>query len=223
MRYGEPSIADRLDALATRGADRVIVMPLYPQYSATTNASVDDAVRAANRGRGVTIAPAFHDDPLYIDALAARARASLSALGWAPQRVVISFHGLPERLIGAGDPYRRECEETARLLRAAMGWSEDFAPLAYQSRFGREKWLGPPTDETLRRFAGEGVGEVAVVTPGFVSDCIETLEEIAITAGERFLAAGGKRFAALPCLNDSLEMIALLKRLARKAIDANFP
>lgn len=215
MRYGEPSIAAGLADLSQRGADRIIVLPLYPQYSATTNASVDDGVAAAHGD--ASVAPAFHDEPAYIEALASRARATLSELGWAPDRVVISFHGLPERFVANGDPYQHQCEETAALLRHAMRWTEEFAPLAYQSRFGRERWLGPATDETLTRLAREGNQNVAVIAPGFVSDCIETLEEIAITARERFIAAGGKRFAALPCLNDSPEMTALLRTLAARA------
>lgn len=216
MRYGEPSIAAGLAEITQRGAGRIVVIPLYPQYSASTNASVDDAVSAAGK-QSAAVAPAFHNERAYIEALAARARAALRDLGWAPDRILISFHGLPERYIANGDPYQRQCEETAALLRGAMRWREDFAPLAYQSRFGREKWLGPPTDETLVRLAREGAENVAVIAPGFVSDCVETLEEIAIAARVRFLAAGGKRFAALPCLNDSPEMTALLRTLAARA------
>lgn len=219
MRYGEPSIAAGLQQLAAAGASRIIVLPLYPQYSATTNASVDDAVAAvrANIAAEISVASAFHDEPTYIDGLAARARQSLESLGWTPDRIVISFHGLPERFVANGDPYQRQCEETARLLRRAMGWGTDFAPLAYQSRFGREKWLGPATTATLVELAQNGIENAAVITPGFIADCIETLEEIAIAAREQFLEAGGKRFAALPCLNESPEMTAVLRALAARA------
>lgn len=221
MRYGEPSIAARLTALAEAGARRILVLPLYPQYSATTTASVEDAVAAAlPRLAGaveVRTAPAFFDDPRYIAALAARARAAIADLGWTPERVVISFHGLPERFVAAGDPYAGQCEATAARLRAAMGWSDAAAPIAYQSRFGPEKWLGPSTEETLKRLAGEGARRVAVIAPGFVADCIETLEEIAIGARETFLEAGGEKFAALPCLNDAAEATALLESLVRRS------
>ncbi|MGE0407691.1 MAG: ferrochelatase [Amphiplicatus sp.] len=220
MRYGAPSIAERLDAMRAAGADRILVVPLYPQYSATTTASVHDAVFAAVKQMrfqpAIRTAPAFHDDPLYIDALAASAREKLGALDWAPERVLLSFHGLPERFLKEGDPYFCHCAKTARLLRAEMGWTEDFAPLTFQSKFGREKWLGPATDDTLRGLAAAGVGRVAVMTPGFVADCLETLEEIAIGAREIFLAAGGAHFAVVPCLNDSPAMTRLLAAIVKR-------
>lgn len=220
MRYGAPSIAERLEAMREAGCDRILVMPLYPQYSATTTASVHDAtfdaVRAMRWQPALRVAPAFHDLPAYIDALAATTQRRLDALDWAPERLVISFHGLPERFLAEGDPYHCHCQKTARLLREKMGWREAFAPLAFQSRFGREKWLGPSTDETIARLAGEGVKRLAVIAPGFVSDCIETLEELAIAGRERFLAAGGEAFEAIPCLNDSVEAIDLLETLTRR-------
>ncbi|MBI1364642.1 MAG: ferrochelatase [Alphaproteobacteria bacterium] len=219
MRYGAPSVAEGLAALAGKGAARIRVVPLYPQYSTTTTGSVEDAVRAA-RARlpaslEIDIARPYFDHPLYIDALAAGAREAIGGLGWTPERIVISFHGVPERLVRAGDPYQAHCETTARLLRAATGWSEETAPIAYQSRFGPEKWLGPATDEMLDMLAAEGAKRVAVITPGFVADCVETLEEIAIAGRRRFLAAGGEQFAAIPCLNDSAGLTALLEDLAR--------
>lgn len=220
MRYGAPSIRDRLEALRGQGCTRILVIPLYPQYSATTTASVHDAVfdavRAMRWQPALRLAPAFHDMPAYIDALAATARRRLASLSWAPQRVILSFHGLPERYLTEGDPYHCHCQKTARLLRAAMGWSETFAPLAFQSRFGREKWLGPATDETIARLAAEGVKRLAVIAPGFVADCIETLEEIGIAGREQFLEEGGEMFDAMPCLNDSPESIALLEAIVRR-------
>lgn len=220
MRYGSPSIRDRLEALRRQGCTRILVVPLYPQYSATTTASVHDAVFAAVQAMrwqpALRLAPAFHDIPAYIDALAATARQRLASLSWAPERIVISFHGLPERYLMEGDPYHCHCQKTARLLREAMGWSETFAPLAFQSRFGREKWLGPATDGTIAQLAGEGVKRLAVITPGFVADCIETLEEIGIAGKEQFIEAGGETFDAIPCLNDGPEAIALFDAIIRR-------
>lgn len=220
MRYGEPSIKNRLDALKEKGCTRILVLPLYPQYSATTTASVTDAVFTAVKAMrwqpAIRIAPAFHDAPAYIDALAAVTEQDLSALGWAPERIVLSFHGLPQRYFTAGDPYYCHCAKTARLLREKMGWTEDFAPMAFQSKFGREKWLEPATKDTIKNLAEKGVRNIAVMMPGFVSDCIETLEEIDIAAREFFLEAGGENFTALSCLNDRQEMIALLEHIARR-------
>ncbi|MEQ8179768.1 MAG: ferrochelatase [Amphiplicatus sp.] len=220
MRYGEPSIRSRLEVLRQHGCTRILVVPLYPQYSATTTASVHDAafdaVRAMRWQPALRLAPAFHDMQAYIEALAATARRRLALLSWAPERVIISFHGLPERYLTEGDPYHCHCQKTARLFREAMGWSDAFAPLAFQSRFGREKWLGPATDETIAALAGEGVKRLAVITPGFVADCIETLEEIGIAGKEQFLEAGGETFDAIPCLNDAPETIALLEDIVRR-------
>ncbi len=220
MRYGAPSIRERINALMEAGARRVLIIPLYPQYSATTTASVIDAVSDALKQvrwqPAIRTAPAFHDDPAYIKALAAVTRRRLAGLEWAPERVVISFHGVPERYFMAGDPYHCHCQKTARLLRSEMGWTEEFAPLAFQSKFGREKWLEPSTEDTLVELAADGVKSVAVITPGFVSDCIETLEEINIAARETFVEAGGVHFDAIPCLNDEPEMVALLQVIVER-------
>lgn len=211
MRYGKPPIGERIDALRAAGARDILVVPMYPQYSRSTVASVEDAVAGTP---DVAVARPFHDDPLYVAALKARAAAHLASLGWAPERVVLSFHGAPKRWSKDGDPYEDQCRETARLIRAAMGWTDDFAPLAFQSRFGREEWLGPATDATVRALAAKGVRRLAVMTPGFFADCLETLEEIAIVGAGTFLGAGGEKFAAIPCLNDSPEAIDLLEALA---------
>lgn len=217
MRYGAPSIRHRLAAMREAGAARILVLPLYPQYSETTNASVADAVaralRRENAGPSVRIAGDFHDHPIYIGALKVGLDRHLAALGWAPERVVLSFHGLPKRLIDAGDPYFAQCAATASLLQVAMGWSPEFAPMTFQSKFGVGEWLKPGTEETLAALGAAGVKRVAVATPGFVADCIETLEEIAIRAREIFLEAGGDAFAALPCLNADDGMIALLQAI----------
>ncbi|MEX0643776.1 MAG: ferrochelatase [Parvularculaceae bacterium] len=224
MRYGAPSIAERLAAFREEGVDRVLVVPLYPQYSKTTTASVEDAVAAALRSLQwapkVKTAGPFFAEPAYIEALAAQARASFAALEATPESVVLSFHGLPRRLVDAGDPYLDQCKNTAAALRTVLGWSERFAPIAFQSRFGREEWLSPSTEETLLRLAREGARRVAVMTPGFVADCLETLEEIAIAGREAFLAAGGETFTAIPCLNDAPATTSLLQKiLARETAD----
>ena len=222
MRYGTPAIADRIAALKDAGVDRLLVIPLYPQYSATTTASVHDAVfdamKALRWQPALRIAPPFHDHPAYISALAESARESLRNLDFKPDRVILSFHGIPQRLFEAGDPYHCHCAKSARLLREEMGWSNDFAPLTFQSRFGPEKWLGPGTAETIHELAGAGVKSAAVLTPGFVADCLETLEEIGIEGAETFKENGGENFAALPCLNDSPSMTRLLNTLAREEL-----
>lgn len=222
MRYGAPSIATRIKAMQDEGCDRIVLIPLYPQHSRATTASVGDAVYGALKPLvwqpAVRIAAAYHDHPAYIDALAQSAREHLGGLGWAPERILLSFHGTPKRHLTEGDPYHCHCQKTARLLRAAMGWSAAFAPVTFQSRFGREEWLGPATDAMIAGAAREGVKRLAVMTPGFLADCLETLEEIAIGGRETFHANGGGDFAALPCLNDSPYMTALLEALvAREA------
>jgi len=218
MRYGAPAIRERLEAMQQAGCDRVLVVPLYPQYSATTTASVCDAVFDALKEMrwmpAVRVAPPFHDDPAYIDALAATTRRALD--GRSPEKILLSFHGLPERYFLAGDPYHCHCAKTARLLRAAMGWSEEQALLTFQSKFGPEKWLEPATQETAVRLAEEGVKRVAVIAPGFVADCIETLEELALGVREAFEAAGGEEFVVIPCLNDAPEMTDLLSAIVRR-------
>lgn len=220
MRYGKPSITEKLNLMKKNGCTRILVVPLYPQYSATTTASVIDdvfdAVRAMRWQPAIRIAPAFHDLPAYIEGLAKTTRQHIASIGWQPEKVVLSFHGLPQRYFDAGDPYYCHCAKTARLLRAEMGWSEEFAPLAFQSKFGREKWLEPAADETIETLAKTGTKKIAVIMPGFVADCIETLEEIDIAARETFIDAGGEAFTAIPCLNDAPEMINILEDIARR-------
>jgi ferrochelatase len=222
MRYGRPSIGEAAAALKDVGVERLLALPLYPQYAQATSASAADAVFDAVRSLvpqpALRLAGPFHDDPLYIAALKRRCDAHLGALGWAPERIILSFHGAPKRLIAAGDPYYAHCVATARLIRAEMGWTDSFAPLAFQSKFGREEWLGPATDAMISDFAAAGVRRLAVMTPGFFADCLETLEEIGIAGADAFAAAGGERFAAIPCLNDSPAAIDLLAALvAREA------
>lgn len=220
MRYGNPSVRERMNALTDAGARRILILPLYPQYSATTTASVMDAVGDALAEMrwqpAIRTVPPFHDEPHYIKALASITRQRLNTLEWTPERVLISFHGLPERYLRAGDPYHCHCAKTARLLRTEMGWADAFAPLTFQSIFGREKWLEPSTENVLKSLGENGVKKVAVVTPGFVADCVETLEEIAIAGRETFVDHGGDAFDAIPCLNDSAQMTSMLEMLIRR-------
>lgn len=222
MRYGTPSIQSRIDALTGAGCTRILIVPLYPQYSATTTGTVNDEVFRILMKRpwqpAIRSAPAFHDHPSYIEALANVTRRHLGTLDHIPERILLSFHGLPERYFKNGDPYYCHCAKTARLLRAEMGWSEEFSPLTFQSKFGPEKWLGPATDATLKEMAAQGIKNVAVITPGFVSDCIETLEEIEIAAGENFVAAGGENLSLIPCLNDAPEMLEFLSAMVSKEL-----
>ncbi len=217
MRYGNPSMAVGLKALD--GCDRILIAPLYPQYCAATTASVNDklfGLIAARRSQpALRTLPPYYDDPGYIAALARSIEASVAALDFAPELIVASFHGMPERTATLGDPYRGQCLETARLLAEQLS-----LPLraTFQSRFGRAAWLQPYTDVTLAALPGEGVGRVAVVAPGFAADCVETLEEIAIRGRQSFEAAGGERFAYLPCLNAGEDGISLLKKLLSREL-----
>jgi ferrochelatase len=215
MRYGNPAIAGRLAAMKAAGCERILLAPLYPQYSAATTATALDAAFAALGGMrwqpAVRTLPPYHDDPTYIAALKASIEGHLARLDFVPDALLASFHGMPERTLRLGDPYHCQAVKTARLLGEAL------APLpvhmSFQSRFGRAKWLEPETEATLAKLVSEGVKRVAVVTPGFSADCLETLEEIALRAKALFLTEGGEKFAFLPCLNASTEAITLYRRL----------
>jgi ferrochelatase len=219
VRYGRPSIAERLHALKKQGCGRILVVPLYPQYSATTTATVMDAVfRTLMRMRqqpSIRSLSSFCEHPLYIQALADSIRRRRRMLDWHPELVVASFHGLPESYIEAQDPYFAECSRTTRALREALGTSSGGLMMTFQSRFGRAPWLQPYTQETVVRLAQEGIRNIQVITPGFVADCVETLEEVAIGVREAFLEAGGENFDLVPCLNDSQACTDLLATLAR--------
>ena len=217
MRYGNPSIASQLDALKTDGVTRVLILPAYPQYSATTTASVFDAVYTwaakVRRLPEFRFVNHYHDDPGYIAALAASIQAYWAANGQA-DKLVMSFHGVPERTLQLGDPYHCECYKTARLLAEKLGLAKDRYQLTFQSRFGKAKWLEPYTEPTLIKLAQAGVKSVDVVCPGFTGDCLETLEEISMEARETFLHAGGEKFSYIPCLNDSPTWIAALANIS---------
>ncbi len=222
MRYGAPSIASRLAALKEAGADRILVAPLYPQYAAATTATANDAAFAALAGMrwqpALRTLPPYHDDPAYIAALADSLTAGLAGLDFEPEVVIASFHGLPREYLDKGDPYHCQCQKTTRLLRERLGWPQDRLRIAFQSRFGRAEWLQPYTDVTLAELAKGGVRRLAVITPGFSADCLETLEEIAIRGAETFRENGGEHYAAIPCLNDSAEGMALIEGLVRREL-----
>ena len=219
MRYGPTSIASQLDALKAEGVTRVLILPAYPQYSATTTASVFDAVYAwAARTRQIPelrFVNHYHDEPLYIEALVKRVRKHWQDHGRG-ERLVMSFHGVPERTLHLGDPYHCECMKTARLLSDRLGIHKDQVKVTFQSRLGRAQWLEPYTEPTLIEMARAGVKTVDVLCPGFTGDCLETLEEINIEARQAFLAAGGKEFQYIPCLNDQPEWITALCSVAQR-------
>lgn len=219
MRYGNPSIASRLDAMKEAGCDRILIAPLYPQYSGATTASVHDAVFdaiAAMRWQpAIRLLPAYHDDPAYIDALATSLERDIAALDFVPDAIVASFHGMPQRTLELGDPYHCHCQKTARLLSEKMGRE---LVVAFQSRFGRAKWLEPATDTTLEALPAQGKKNIAIFAPGFSSDCLETCEELAIRGKEQFISGGGEKFAYLPCLNDSETGIDMLETLVRREL-----
>ncbi len=214
MRYGNPSIATRLKAMIDAGCGRILLAPLYPQYCAATTATALDAAYATladlRLQPAIRTLPPYYADSFYIEALRASANRQLAELDFVPDLLLASFHGMPERTRQLGDPYRDQCLATAGLLAQAMGRE---VRVTFQSRFGRAKWLGPATDDVLRSLPGEGVRNVAVLTPGFSADCLETLEEIAMRGKEDFLSSGGRQFAHLSCLNASPEAMVLYRHL----------
>ncbi len=220
MRYGNPSIGDRLRAMKDAGCERILVAPLYPQYCAATTATANDkafAALAAMRWQpALRTLPPYYDDPAYIDTLADNVRKGLAALDFVPDAVIASFHGMPQRTLELGDPYHCHCRKTARLLGEALGME---LTVAFQSRFGRAKWLEPATDTTLEAMPARGIRKVAIVAPGFSADCLETLEELAIRGRESFVASGGTDFAYLPCLNDTREGIEMLRTLLSRELE----
>jgi ferrochelatase len=222
MRYGNPSIASRLEALVADGCDRILVMPLYPQYSAATTATVGDEVfRVLSRMRrqpALRIAAPYYSDSGYIEALAASTRNELGKLGFEPEVILASFHGMPQDYIDKGDPYYDHCVETTRLLRAQLKLDENKLMLTFQSRFGRAKWLEPATVATVKSLAKHGVKNLVAITPGFSADCLETLEEIAVENAHIFKRYGGQNFAAIPCLNDSALGIMVLSQMAMREL-----
>lgn len=218
MRYGEPALAATLRSLRDAGARRVLVLPLYPQYSTTTTASVAD-VAGTVQGIDVQVVHDYHDDPAWVAAVADSVRAHWDAHGRG-ERLLFSFHGIPQRLVDAGDPYEAQSRASAAAIATALGLREDAWRLTFQSRFGREPWLQPYTDRTLRALADAGVKRVDVVCPGFAVDCLETLEEIAQQNAELFREHGGEALRYIPCLNDAPAHADALAALARRALES---
>ena len=222
LRYGAPSIPDKIHELMKQGCNRIVLLPLYPQYAASTTASVtDDAFHALEKMRSqpaIRIGAPYYDDPSYINALANNLRRELATLDFEPEVIIASFHGLPKAQVDRGDPYREQCETTWRLLREALNMPEEKLRLSFQSRFGPAEWIKPYTSEVIASLAESGTKRLAIFAPGFSADCLETIEELGVEIRDIFLEKGGEKFARLPCLNDSAEGLDLLETLAKREI-----
>ena len=222
MRYGNPSIRARIDALTAQGCDRILAVPLYPQYSAATTATVcDEVFRVLADMRAqptLRVTPPYYDDPDYIEALAVSIKAHLATLPFQPELIVASFHGMPQKYVDKGDPYQAQCVATTESLRKHMGLDASKLILTFQSRFGTDEWLQPYTDKTVEKLAKDGVKRIAVVTPGFSADCLETLEEIAQENAEIFKRNGGEQFSAIPCLNYSDPGMDVIRQLVLREL-----
>ena len=222
MRYGLPPVATRIDALKEQGCDRILLFPLYPQYSAATTATAldkcFDTLKTLRWPPTVRSVPPYFDHPAYVDALAKSLRQHIKGLPWKPDMILASFHGLPREYLTRGDPYHCHCMKTARLLREKMKLSPEYLQVVFQSRFGRAEWLRPYAQETVEQLPAKGVKNLMMIMPGFSADCVETLEEVAIGLDETFKHAGGKNFSAVPCLNDSQPSIDMLEALVRQEL-----
>jgi protoporphyrin/coproporphyrin ferrochelatase len=223
MRYGNPSIASRIEALMAQGCDRLLVFPLYPQYAAATTATVNDkvfdALKTLRAQPALRTVPPYPRDPVYISALANSIKTHIATLDSEPEAILASFHGMPQDYIDKGDPYQSQCVETVEALRTALGPLGEKVKLTFQSRFGRAEWIKPYTDETVEGLARSGVKRLAIITPGFAADCIETLEEIAEENRDIFLENGGEKFSYIPCLNDSEDGIKVLVHLIERELE----
>ncbi len=219
MRYGNPGIGQSIENLAELGCERILAAPLYPQYCAATTASAIDAVfgklASMRRQPALRTLPPYYDDPLHIDALKSGIQDQLAALDFEPQRLLLSFHGMPKRTLERGDPYHCHCQKTSRLLSEQLKIPTD---IAFQSRFGRAKWLEPATDKVLTDYPKQGIKRIAIAAPGFSADCVETVEELGIRGRETFLASGGEAFARLECLNDSPVGMDMLEAIVRREL-----
>ncbi|CAN7387145.1 ferrochelatase [Brucella sp. NBRC 12952] len=222
MRYGQPSIEEVTDRLLKQGCERIVMFPLYPQYSATTTATVNDKFFEVLMKKrfmpAVRTIPSYEVEPVYIEALAQSIEKHLATLDFKPEVILASYHGIPKSYSDKGDPYRAQCLETSRLLRARLGMDDKQFRSTFQSRFGPEEWLQPYTDETLVELAKQGIKSVAVLNPGFVVDCLETVDEIGHEAAEEFHDAGGENFSHIPCLNDSEEGMKVIETLVRREL-----
>ncbi|MGE0513204.1 MAG: ferrochelatase [Hyphomicrobiaceae bacterium] len=222
MRYASPSTASGIDALFAAGCDRILLVPLYPQYAAPTTATAaDEAFRHLMTMRwqpAVRVAPPWHDDPVYVDAIATSVRTGLAKLTFEPETIIATFHGMPQKYFEAGDPYHCQCQKTSRLVREALGVPEDRWITSFQSRFGNDPWLQPYTDATVQRLAMSGVKRLALVAPGFTADCLETTEELDVENRGIFMKHGGEHFAYIPALNDSDEGIRVIEAVVRREL-----
>lgn len=222
MRYGNPSIPSRIEALQKEGCDRILLVPLYPQYAAATSATVCDkafdALKTMRWQPALRVAPPWADDPVYIENVTSALKKELAKLDFEPEVILASFHGVPQSYLEKGDPYHCQCQKTARLMREALEFDETRFRITFQSRFGPAEWLQPYTDKTVEALAKQGVKRLAVCMPGFTADCLETLEEIAGENAEIFRHNGGERFAAIPCLNDSEEGMRVIEHVVRREL-----
>jgi ferrochelatase len=220
MQIGNPSVGDVVHELIGQGVDRLIVLPMYPQYSATTTASATDvlfkALMQERRVPALRIVPPYYDHPAYLEAVTAVMRDELARLAWQPEHFVLSFHGIPIKYAQRGDPYATHVKQTTARLVERLGWPRAQWTQSFQSLFGRDRWLRPYTEETLQRLAQRGIKKVFVATPGFTTDCLETLDEIGNEASEVFRHAGGERLHACPCLNDHPAWIEAMRALVRQ-------
>ena len=231
MRYGEPSIARAVQSLEREGVERILVFPMYPQFSCATTGSIYDAVARTAWGRrcpwffdrkrqmpALRFVPPYADHPAYINALKQSVAEAVGRLSWTPDCYLITFHGIPQRYVNEGDPYRRQCEETARLLAAALGLADAEWTNGFQSRFGKEPWLEPYTEDVLARLGGQGVRRLVAVCPGFTADCLETLDEIGREGAEQFSHGGDQQFHLVPCLNDHPAWLDAMAAIARREL-----
>jgi ferrochelatase len=222
MRYGKPEVRGRIQALLDSGCDRILLVPLYPQYSAATSATAcDQAFRALMDMRWqptVRVSPPYHDDPVYIDAVVTSMKAELAKLAFEPEVILVSFHGVPKEYLLKGDPYHCHCAKTWRLMREAFGWPAERFRMSFQSRFGPAEWLQPYTDKTVESLAQSGIKRLAIVAPGFTADCLETLEELDGENREIFMHNGGQDFAYLPCLNDSEQGMRVIRHVVEREL-----
>jgi ferrochelatase len=222
MRYGKPSIAERIETLKEKGCDRILVFPLYPQYAAATTATVMDkafeALAVTRWQPSIRGVPPYYDEPAYIEAIAKSLETHLAGLGWQPDLILASFHGLPQDYFDKGDPYHCHCMKTARLLRERLKLPADKLQVVFQSRFGKAEWLKPYAQDTVESLPGKGVRNLVMIMPGFAADCVETLEEVGIGLKETFLHKGGSHFSAVPCLNDQPASIDMIETIVRREL-----
>jgi protoporphyrin/coproporphyrin ferrochelatase len=222
MRYANPPVATRVAALKAQGCDRILLVPLYPQYAAATTATAcDDAFRALMDLRwqpAIRVAPPYYEDPVYIEAIAASIREHLATIGFEPEAMVASFHGMPQKYLERGDPYHCQCQKTSRLVRERLGWPAERWHTTFQSQFGTDPWLQPYTIDTMQRLAKAGTRRLAIVSPGFSADCLETLEELDMENRARFMEHGGEKFTYIPCLNDGALGMRMIEAIVRREL-----